>query len=539
MKLQRLYDEIDPYNSTVPAWAAGAVIYQIFPDRFYNGNPQNDVQTGEYTYGEEYAEGCIPVERVPGWNDPVKPLDVVRFYGGDLPGILEKLPHLKALGVEALYLNPVFQSLSNHKYDTLSYEHIDPHLTTGSLETSDAYFAEFVRICHENGIRVILDGVFNHCSSKNTIFTEALKDKNSPLRDWFSFSQEGVPEYWWNVKTLPKLNYEGSPALTEYMMGIARKWVSAPYSCDGWRLGVAPELAHSEEANHAFWRKFRETVKEANSEAIILAETYDDPSSHLTGDEWDTCMNYRGFMDPVSFYVTGMEKHSDEKREDLFGNAAAFLESMQKASHELPPDAAFTAMNQLDNHDHSRFITRTAKIVGRLLEKESAAAGEETDPALYKIAAVLQFTWVGCPTIYYGDETALPGFTDPDSRRPYPWDSEDYTMVDFFSCLSKIHKDPVFRYGSLTVADPGETEGTLLFIREYRGEKALIVVNPKDEWKQVTLTEQAEGSSYERILSTSAGFTSFGRKAGRAPVNGTFTVNMPPEGAKIYRFKNS
>lgn len=537
----RLYNEIDPEHCTAPAWAYGALIYQIFPDRFRNGNPGTDVRDDEYSYGTEYDEGPVRIRRETDWYAPVENPDVGRFYGGDLPGILEKLPYLKSLGTEAIYLNPIFVSPSNHRYDTADYEHVDPHLTTGDLATSNAYFSFFVEKCHEKGIRVILDGVFNHCSSRHPYFEHALSDPESPYRKWFSFDENGTPEYWWNVKTLPKFNYEEAPELEDYMMKIAAKWVSPPYNCDGWRLDVAPELGHSPEYNHRFWKRFRKTVKEANPEAVILAETYEDPSGWLKGDEWDSCMNYRGFMDPVSFYLTGMEKHSDRREEHLFRNTEEFLQAMSAAAAEFSgEDHAFCAMNQLDNHDHSRMITRTGFGIGRLGNASAEDASAGICMGLYRIAAVLQYTWAGCPTLYYGDETALPGWTDPDSRRPYPWNREDHRLIDFYSYLGRLHRSKAMKYGSLTVL-PSEI---LLYLREYGEEKYLIAVNPGNEGKFLrtdlcALTGgriSGEHLSVSRVIGTTENVVSVGAKKPRTAANG-FLFTMPACSAKVYRIK--
>ena len=541
MNTTLLLPELHPTSpGTAPSWAYGAVIYQIFPDRFRNGNPDNDVQDAEYTYGEEYDEGPVPIRWARSWDEEIHHPDVGTFHGGDLAGVLEKLPYLNSLHVDAIYLNPVFVSPSNHKYDVADYEHIDPHLTTGDLETTNEYFADFVAKCHKAGIRVILDGVFNHCSSKHPFFVKALEDPESEYRRMFRFDEDGIPEYWWGVKTLPKFDYENCPELVDYMMGIAAKWVSPPYCCDGWRLDVAPELGHSEAFNHEFWKHFRKAVKEANPEALILAETYDDPFPYLKGDEWDTVMNYRGFMDPVSFWLTGMEKHSDAARPDLKQNVGAFTESYGAGIRELCPEgtdgsALFTALNQLDNHDHSRMITRTNGTIGRLLSAGPSAASEGIRPALYRLSALLQFTLPGCPGIYYGDETALPGWTDPDSRRPFPWGHEDLWLTDFYMYLSALHREKAFRYGSLTMIE-GDI---LLFLREYGTERYLVAVNPGNEGRFLTLPLSelfpGEELTLSRVLGTVEDIVSVGAKKPRPLSDGSFVFTMPPVSGKVYR----
>jgi len=541
MRTETVINSITKENSTVPFWANGAVIYQIFPDRFASGTTENDVTDDAYAYGTEY-DVPIPIRKA-AWDSPIQDPDVGRFYGGDLPGILEKLPHLKQLGVEVLYLTPVFAGLSNHKYDCMDYEQVDAHLTGTAPEEANAYFASFVETLHQNGIRVILDGVFNHCSSSHRFFQSALKEENSPYRSWFRFDKDGEPEYWWDVKTLPKFNYEGSKDLEDYMMGIAAKWVSSPYNCDGWRLDVAADLGHSPAYNHHFWKRFRETVRKANPQALVLAEQYEDPTCWIREGEWDTVMNYRGFMDPVSYYLTGMEKHSDRREEGTEGNVPTFWESMKNAYAELGSSAVFAAMNELDNHDHSRMVTRTNKKAGRIRTLGIEAAGEGVNLGLYRASAVMLMTLPGAPTLYYGDETALPGWTDPDSRRPYPWGKEDREMVSFFRALSALHKADALRYGSLEIpqertseATPENGKGTLMYLRRLENEAYLVLINPTGNMVKETVV-LGENVKANRILYTTEQTVSFGCKPEKQLLQGKMTSHIKPYGAKIYRLK--
>ncbi|MGN0393674.1 MAG: alpha amylase N-terminal ig-like domain-containing protein, partial [Bariatricus sp.] len=317
-----------------PEWAKGAVMYQIYTDRFCNGDPSNDVQSGEYFYiGEQ-------VQKVDDWDRYPQPMDVREFYGGDLQGVMKKLDYLQCLGVEVIYCNPLFVSPSNHKYDTQDYDYIDPHVgkivndggrllepgeksnlhadkyrirTTDkeNLEASNQLFIRLVEEIHRRGMRIIIDGVFNHCGSFNKwmdremIYEQAegyqpgaYMSAQSPYRNYFLFHNKKDSDWpknasydgWWGHNTLPKLNYEDSKELEEYVLSVAKKWVSPPYNVDGWRLDVAADLGRSNEYNHEFWKKFRKVVKEANPNALILAEHYGDPREWLEGDEWDTVM---------------------------------------------------------------------------------------------------------------------------------------------------------------------------------------------------------------------------------------------------------
>ena len=249
---------------------------------------------------------------------------------------------------------------------------------------------------------------------------------------------------------IPKLNYEDSPKLEEYIMKIAAKWVSPPYNADGWRLDVAADLGFSSEYNHTFWKKFRKVVKEANPNAVILAEHYGDAAPWLHGDEWDTVMNYDAFMEPLTWFFTGMEKHSDDFQPGLLGNAESFIGAMRYHMGSFLAPSLQTAMNELSNHDHSRFLTRTNHKVGRVESLGHAAASEGVEPAVMREAVIMQMTWPGAPTVYYGDEAGVCGFTDPDNRRTYPWGREDHVMLEFHRAAIRMHKQyPVLTHGSL------------------------------------------------------------------------------------------
>ena len=491
--LETFYNfKISPGYKT-PDWAKGAVFYQIFVDRFYNGDPANDVVDREYIYIDE------PVNKVKDWNKYPATMGVREFYGGDLQGVLDKLDYLEDLGVDVIYFNPIFVSPSNHKYDIQDYDYIDPHfgvllydqgepLAEGvkenkhatkyisrvtdkrNLEASNEFFVKVVEEIHKRGMKVILDGVFNHCGSFNKWLDKELiyenqkgydkgayVDPESPYRSFFRFhsGDNKVPydnsyDGWWGHDTLPKLNYEESPKLYEYIMRIARKWVSPPYNVDGWRLDVAADLGHSPEYNHQFWRDFRKNVKEANPNAIILAEHYGDAGAWLEGDQWDTVMNYDAFMEPLTWFLTGVEKHSDEFRGDLLGNDASFFSAMRHHMSRFYEQSLLVAMNELSNHDHSRFLTRTNRRVGRTHNLGPEAANENVNKGILREAVMVQMTWPGAPTIYYGDEAGVCGWTDPDNRRTYPWGKEDKELIVFHKDIIKIHKaSEALKYGSI------------------------------------------------------------------------------------------
>lgn len=515
---------------STPAWAKGAVMYQIFVDRFCNGDPSNDVEDGEYVYIGE------PVCKVKDWNEFPAAMDIRRFHGGDLQGVLDKLDYLEELGVEVIYFNPLFVSPSNHKYDIQDYDYIDPHYgviiedggevlpegekdntratkyqkRTGdirNLKASNRLFAKLVEEMHTRGMRVILDGVFNHCGSFNKWMDReriyepqpeyekgAYVSAQSPYRDFFHFFDEREEAWpynknydgWWGHDTLPKLNYEDSPMLEEYILNIGKKWVSPPYNADGWRLDVAADLGYSNEYNHIFWENFRKAVKSANPQALILAEHYGDPGEWLQGDEWDSVMNYDAFMEPLTWFLTGMEKHSDERRTDLWGNADNFVNTMNHFMASMLTPSLQVAMNELSNHDHSRFLTRTNHIVGRVAQLGSKAAEEGINLAVMREAVAVQMTWVGAPTVYYGDEAGVCGFTDPDSRRTYPWRQENRELVEFHKEMIRIHKrEKPLRTGSLKMLS--WSSNVLAYARFQEGEQIIVVLNNSKELKEVTI----------------------------------------------------
>lgn len=529
---EEYYFCIVPGFST-PDWAKGAVMYQIMVDRFYNGDTSNDVQDGEYFY----VDG--PTRKVQDWGRCPQGISVREFYGGDLEGVRKKLDYLQELGIEVLYFNPIFVSPSNHKYDCQDYDYIDPHLAKivvdegeplpegcrenakaqwyitrvtdkRNLEASNAYFAEFMEEVHARGMKVILDGVFNHCGSFNKWLDRekiyerqegyapgAYVSDESPYRSFFAFRDGNWPdngnyEGWWDFETLPKLNYEGSPELYEYILNIGRKWVSPPYNVDGWRLDVAADLGHSSELNHRFWKDFRNAVKEANPNAVILAEHYGDPKSWLCGDEWDTVMNYDAFMEPITWFLTGMEKHSDDYNEGNMGNYYNFEGAMRHHMTRFLTPSLQCAMNELSNHDHSRFLTRTNHRVGRAQNCGTEAAGEDINEGIMKEAVVFQMTWPGAPTIYYGDEAGQVGFTDPDCRRTYPWGSEDRDMLDFHREMIRIHREhPVFRTGSVNLLK-GEYN-MISYARFNREEQFIIVLNNDSMDRTIELPVRTAG----------------------------------------------
>ena len=566
---------------SVPKWARGAVFYQIFVDRFYNGDTSNDVLDNEYCYIGEHTR------QVKDWFKYPDNMDVRSFYGGDLQGVMDKLDYLQGLGVDVIYLNPIFVSPSNHKYDIQDYDYVDPHFgkivkDTGeclpegckdnrqasryitrvtdkeNLEASNELFAKLVEEIHKRGMRVILDGVFNHCGSFNKWLDReciyenqegyekgAYVDYESPYRSFFKFQDpwqwpyNGTYNGWWGHDTLPKLNYEESEKLYEYIMRIGEKWVSPPYNVDGWRLDVAADLGYTEEFNHRFWRDFRTRVKKANPEALILAEHYGDPKAWLLGDQWDTVMNYDAFMEPITWFLTGVEKHSDEFRGDLLGNPDAFTGALRHHMSRFNQNSLEIAMNELSNHDHSRFLTRTNRRVGRIHTMGPEAAEENINKGVFREAVVFQMTWPGAPTIYYGDEAGLCGWTDPDNRRGYPWGREDQDLIQFHRDIIRVHKSSealmkgsvMFLHGTYKVVSYG---------RFLPGEAVVVILNNDYETQELNLHVRRLGIRDGAVMKTCITTTESGysmEESEYTVANNKLKIEVSPISAVVLRYK--
>lgn len=346
-------------------WMKTAVFYQIFVERFFMGDESKDKSYINLKWGE-----------LPAPNS---------FAGGDLDGIMQKLDYLKELGINALYLTPIFQSVSNHKYDISDYYKIDEHF--GNKEV----FKRLVKSAHERGIKIVLDAVFNHCSKDIAQFQDVIKNgKDSPYFDWFVIHGDSIDsknvnyECFASCSYMPKWN-TSNREVQKYLMGIATYWIKE-YNIDGWRLDVSDEISHE------FWRDFRRAVKGVKPDCVLIGENWHDANAYLHGDQYDGIMNYAFTKACLDFYCFGnfnTEQFADKLNEILMRNTDAINIMM---------------LNLLDSHDTYRFITQS-KSRDKL-----------------KSALALLFMFVGAPCIYYGTEIALEGNFDPDSRRCMEWD---------------------------------------------------------------------------------------------------------------------
>lgn len=423
---------------TVPEWAKKAIVYQIFPERFNNGDKSNDHENTQDWYGGVNRESML---------------------GGDLKGIMEKLDYLQELGINTIYLTPIFQAGSNHKYDTFDYFKVDPQF--GTLET----LKKLVNKAHEKGIRIILDAVFNHCGVDFFAFKDVLeKGEESEYKDWFDIRKFPVvikdnPDYatFGYAGYMPKLMTK-NPKVKEYLISIATYWIKEA-DIDGWRLDVADEIDHS------FWREFRSAVKAVKEDALIIGEVWYDSGSWLQGDQFDSVMNYE-LQKAVSDYVI-----KDEFSPKEFEYCIGFLRRL----YMMP--AYYVLWNLIDSHDTPRFLYTV-----------------EGDKDKLKLAAFMQFTLPGAPMIYYGDEVGMTGAHDPDCRRGMLWDEEkqDKQLFQYYQKLIKIRKDNL----PLTLGEiytMYADENIYGFRREYEEDVLDIYVNKGDNAAALSLEADGEG----------------------------------------------
>jgi len=435
------YDAHAHASFTTPAWVRDAVFYQIFPERFCNGDASNDPTDAE-------PWGTAPALR--------------NFMGGDLQGIFGKLDYLTDLGISALYLTPIFKSASNHKYDTIDYFAVDEHF--GDM----ALLRRLVDECHRRGIRVVLDAVFNHCSNLHPFFLDVKqRGRQSPYWNWFFIKKWPFPERfarhkdvlewyecWWGYHTLPKLNYT-NPEVEEYFLKVAQFWLREAHT-DGWRLDVPNEVIQT------FWPKFRHVVKEANPEAYIVGEIWDDATPWLEGDEFDAVMNYR-FQKALLGYFA--EETLDTRALD---------QTLRRIMLDYPEQTTAVMFNLLGSHDTARPMTVV-----------------KGDVASVKLMATVQFTFEGAPCIYYGDEIGMEGGKDPDCRRCYPWDKPELQNRELFAYYQKLiairKANPALRTGSFRPIVVDNERELYAYERQTDGNRCIVALNRSDSSQKMEL----------------------------------------------------
>lgn len=427
---------------SVPSWVKDSIFYQIFPDRFSDGDPANNPPN-------VMAWGSAPT--------------IYGFQGGDLRGVINRMYYLVDMGINALYLNPIFLSSSNHRYNTMDYYQIDPKL--GSMKE----FKVLLDVAHRNQIKVVIDGVFNHSGRGFFAFNDILENQtSSPYRSWFHIKKYPVDAYspgdavdfqaWWKFKSLPKFN-TGNPMVRKYIFDVARYWVEQ--GIDGWRLDVPSEID-----DDSFWAQFRQVVKNINPEAYLLGEIWDGNPRWVGEGHFDGLMHY-----PIRDLIL------DLLREKI--KPGKFINGLQEWYYKYPLENSAAMYLLLGSHDTERYFS----LIGKSMDKA-------------KLGVLIQFTYPGAPAVYYGDEIGLEGGKDPDNRRAFQWDETQWNtdLRQWFKKLINLRKqNPALRRGSFNVLMSDDNSGTCAFVRS-DGEQTLIaVINASSSTREIEIDLQSAG----------------------------------------------
>ena len=463
-----------PADFVTPDWAKGAVMYQIFPDRFFkSGDPDLTGKLQPYTVHRNWHEEV-------SWQPTPEGLVLNNdFFGGNFRGIREKLPYLSDMGVEILYLNPISKAFSSHRYDTCDYKTPDPMLGT------EEDFAELCRAAHDRGIRIVLDGVYSHTASRSIYFDKnhefgggAVSDPNSPYRNWYQFHH--YPDSyncWWNFDTLPCVN-KMDPGFLDYVIdgedSVVAHWLRL--GADGFRLDVADELPDE------FILRLKRRIRAIRPDALLIGEVWEDASNkiaysrrrrYFVDGELDSVMNY-----PFRTAILHFIKAVDDGR--------GLKETVLSIVENYPPQVLPCLMNSLGTHDTLRILTalvddfdgsRAEKAARRLSMQQMILAKERL-----RMASFLQFTLPGSPCVYYGDEAGMEGYADPFNRRPYPWGAEDGDLLEHYRRLTALRREiPALRRGEIRFF---QAKNRMLgFTRELEGQRIRIYINRShDNW---------------------------------------------------------
>lgn len=464
----RIYRENPkPYQITVykeqsiPAWYKEGVVYQIFVDRFFNGNKDghiNSPKRNSFIYSNWYDEPMY----IKNMDGTIARWD---FYGGNLRGVINKIPYLKDLGITIIYLNPIFKAFSCHKYDTGDYEKID------EMFGCEEDFKELCLKAKENGMRIILDGVFNHTGANSKYFNKfkeydslgAYESKESPYYSWYRFREfPNCYECWWGDKNLPDVE-ELEPSYLDYIItgknAIVAKWINLGAS--GWRLDVADELPDK------FIKLLKERIRKEDKDSVLIGEVWEDASNkisygekrkYLFGDELDSIINYP-FREAIINYINGEMTAENCKR------------YMLSIYENYPRDIFYSNMNLLGNHDTERILTMVR--------------GNERN---LELAVLMMMTLPGVPLVYYGDEAGLTGGKDPDNRKTYPWGRENPEILSMYKKLISLRKeDEIFIKGDLSIVSISKE--ILSYKRSYKNNHIVIIINSSEEEKTISLID--------------------------------------------------
>ena len=495
-----------------PTWVHDSVFYQIFPERFADGDSSNNVRDSEYTcYGKPVIArpwGAIPRS--------MQEASAAEFFGGDLWGIIEHLDYLQDLGINALYLTPIFTSPSNHKYDTVDYKHVDVHFG------GDEALIALRNALDERNMRLMLDLVPNHCSAEHPWFLAAQTDPTAPSAEFFTFHQWPHDyETWLGVSSLPKLNYRSLRLREEMYVGedsIVRHWLKPPFRIDGWRVDVSNMLARQGESQleHKVGRGLRRAIKSQAPQAYLIGENFFDGSQQLQGDELDATMNYRGFCVPLEQWLVGFDASlawRPEMKEPDMLPTTALADQWRAFIAAIPWQVAKQQFNLLGSHDTRRIQT----VVGE-------------DETLARIATALLFTFPGIPCIYYGDEVAMVGSNDPDCRRCMDWDEREWNhgrRAFFQQCIHLRRSSSALRHGGFQLLYAmGET---LAFMREAPDERIIVVARrAADGLKALPVRHGGlpDGLILQEVLSSAESTVEQGTLA---------LSNLPDAGIQVWR----
>jgi len=511
-----------------PSWLRGTTFYQIFPDRFAQGN-------GDTSPAQRAQAAQLPLprasvelewgERHPGYRNGGESA----FMGGDLVGIRTHLDHLKSLGVGALYLTPIFLAGSYHRYDTWDYQEIDPRLGTGQD------LSALCRELHVAGMRIILDGVFNHVGAghrwfnRREVFAEpgAYQDADSPFAEFFIFQRHPDRyENWLGIKELVKLDYR-SRRVREAIYGgpdsVIRRWLRPPYSIDGWRLDVANMIGRCGpvQSNHEVLAEMRQAMKDTDCDKFMLGENFFDATSQLQGDQLDSVQDYHGFYFPVLRWLTGCEPQiprglrSAPTLDLVAGGAEQLAASLLEARARVPFAVAQALFHQLGSHDTPRILTVL-----------------DGDEDRLKLAVFLLLIWPGTPCVYYGDEVGLEGGRDPENRRAMPWNEKTWKhdLLEYYRRLINLRRtDEVFADGGVRVI---HAEGDVFCFLRILGDKVrLAALNRGDRPRAVELDLAVLGWTRGEVVDLLS-------QDGSELVDGRLTLTLPTRGVRLLRLED-
>ena len=520
-----------PMQLETPDWARDAIWYQIMIDRFRNGNLSTDPQPGRSWTSKWYEPALDEGANGQSFYDWYV---FARLYGGDVSGLSDRLDYLKELGVNALYLNPIFQSESHHKYNATSFIHVDEHYgggldyaaaeaaedvsdpSTWTFTQSDQAFLEFLKVAKSKGFRVIIDGVFNHVGTLHPAFKDVQQNgQDSPYADWFDVRSWEPFEYegWAGFGELPvfvKNEHRGlaSDSVYQHIMDITTRWMDPDGDgdpsdgIDGWRLDVPNEIPLP------FWIEWRKHVKSINPDAFIVGEIWDRAEHWLDGRSFDAVMNYP-FAEIAFDWIAAKDKkiHASEAEQRLARLRMAY-----------PDSATYVLQNLLDSHDTDRMVSKVfnpdrpfdAQNREQQVDNYNPDKPDAESYRKARLLALLQMTYVGAPMIYYGDEVGLWGSDDPNNRKPMLWeDLQPYdepgmevmpSQLDFYRRAIAIRNTyPALRRGSIETVLVDDEQDTWAFVREFDGQRVLVTINASNTDAVITLPESL-GTGWTRAL---------------------------------------